>query len=243
MLFNFSSIDTVARTVLFGSIFVKSETTLRAATLFVVVASPCSVFVLVRAFLFALLCHVLAVRRVAPHRLSKGLTLMGRKPLVPMDDRDANAVLDAIHLAIKYKSHPKSKLVLRWSVDLFWDSLRRERNDGKVHAIGALWSPAALAHAKTQGSTDLVHEHVVPFTCQAEWLLEVVEKNPWTSREDIAVMLRRFPMAVITRDEDEVLNKAGYRQKMPRGWHVGDDMWARYLAVGFDPTTYSLHAG
>lgn len=168
---------------------------------------------------------------------------MGRKPLVAMNDRDANAVLDAIHLAIKYKSHPKSKLVLRWSVDLFWDSLRRERNDGKAHAIGAVWSPAALAHAKVNGSSDLVHEHVVPFTCQAEWLLEVVENNPWTSREEIAQMLDRFPMAVITKAEDDVLNQSGYRQKMPAGWKIGDDMWARYRAVGFDPDTYSTHAG
>ena len=39
---------------------------------------------------------------------------------------------------------------------------------------------------------------------------------------------------LLNSDDDEKLNKAGLRSKMPEGWKFGDDPFARYVKGGID---------
>ena len=41
-------------------------------------------------------------------------------------------------------------------------------------------------------------------------------------------------VAMILREEDEILNSSGLRRKMPEGWEWGDDPFARYKAANID---------
>mgnify|MGYP000925907118 FL=1 len=54
------------------------------------------------------------------------------------------------------------------------------------------------------------------------------------NNENIMSVIERFYiLCAITREEDKLLNAAGYRSKMPDGWNEEtDSVFARYELVG-----------
>jgi len=87
----------------------------------------------------------------------------------------------------------------------------------------------AAAGLKFQNG-QLVYDHAVPFRYLQEELLSL--HQPSTNK--IAEVLNRFETTVlITKDEDNQLNAAGFNRKMPPDWN-GEDPLARYKAVGIE---------
>lgn len=75
----------------------------------------------------------------------------------------------------------------------------------------------------------LSHEHVVPVRLVVDRLLQI---SPNAPIEDFEIEIRRFSVvAIVTRDEEQLLREAGLRDTMPAGWNE-IDVWARYRAVG-----------
>lgn len=86
------------------------------------------------------------------------------------------------------------------------------------------------ARAKGLKRKDVIHEHVVPHSIIMNKLLSLKELN----NENIMDVLEKFYiLCAITKEEDRLLNAAGYRSKMPDGWdEETDSVFARYEAVG-----------
>lgn len=78
----------------------------------------------------------------------------------------------------------------------------------------------------------LLVDHSVPFAVIAEELWR--EPLSW-SRESLRVfLLSNFKRAVLSYHEDRQLTQAGLRQRMPDGWEIGSDPYARYHAAGIE---------
>lgn len=108
------------------------------------------------------------------------------------------------------------------------------RGKGK-HLGHAHWSVDALKLLKANGNTErgitgkLSHEHVVPAMTVVDILFSIDPTSPTLRYES---QIRKFSVvAIITRDEENVLSKAGLARKMPDDWD-GRDVWARYRKTG-----------
>lgn len=84
--------------------------------------------------------------------------------------------------------------------------------------------------AKGLKRKDVIHEHVVPHSIVMNKLLSLETLN----NENIMSVIEEFYiLCAITREEDKLLNAAGYRSKMPEGWNEKtDSVFARYELVG-----------
>jgi hypothetical protein len=81
------------------------------------------------------------------------------------------------------------------------------------------------------GKGRLVYDHALPFNYLQQRLLNLPEGFPTDLLRDL---LNKFcHTALITREENDRLNAAGYQSKMPEGWD-GVDHLARYHAVSID---------
>lgn len=73
-----------------------------------------------------------------------------------------------------------------------------------------------------------IYEHSIPASLVRTHLFSVQPV-----REDVAQILAAAgPVAMLLREEDEVLRSRGLRSSMPAGWCWGDDPLARYHAAG-----------
>jgi hypothetical protein len=78
------------------------------------------------------------------------------------------------------------------------------------------------------------HEHVA----HAEVIYNYIKDNNLTPADEIINTLKNFCFtATITHEEDLLLDKHGYKNKMPSGFYnksdsLFDDHFARYKAVG-----------
>lgn len=107
---------------------------------------------------------------------------------------------------------------------------------GKGKYLGhAHWSVDALKLLKVNGNTvqgiknKLSHEHVVPAMTVVRILFDNDPTAPTLRYER---QIRKFSVvAIITRDEENVLSRAGLARKMPDDWD-GRDVWARYRKTG-----------
>jgi hypothetical protein len=95
--------------------------------------------------------------------------------------------------------------------------------DGKYEGC-RYWSTRAIAQR-----TDLRHEHSVP----RRVLIGLLLGEPAPSDEDVRRILDLCVGAVVTVEEDQALNAAGLRAKMPSEWD-GQDVFARYRAAGVE---------
>lgn len=88
------------------------------------------------------------------------------------------------------------------------------------------WSEAAWAVRGEQKM--LVHEHIVPKSIVIERLLQLLKPTP----DSVNDLLTSYCIAaIVTRDEDALLNNFGLRSKMPMDWDERD-VWARYKHAG-----------
>jgi hypothetical protein len=84
--------------------------------------------------------------------------------------------------------------------------------------------------AKGLKREDIIHEHVVPHSIVMNKLLSL---KPLCNENIMEVLNKFYVLCAITKEEDKLLNAAGYRSKMPDGWNEDtDSIFARYEEVG-----------
>lgn len=138
-----------------------------------------------------------------------------------------------------------ARRVLREAVWFLWEAPRLPKPllDAK-YPLAYPWSPrareVAQAGSRPPGGWGLVIEHAVPRTILVTTLLT----DPTTREpaQTLALLVGGTRAAVITRDDDALLNAAGLRHQMPERADPGDG-WARYRAAGLDPAMFSPLAG
>ncbi len=80
--------------------------------------------------------------------------------------------------------------------------------------------------------SECVVEHVIPKMAIVNRLMDM---KPLTTRAISKLLTSQFTIMLVTRDEHTRLNASGLRSQMPHEWD-GLDIFARYTAVGIDPT-------
>ena len=82
------------------------------------------------------------------------------------------------------------------------------------------------------GASPLRFEHVIPAKGYLERLKELYKETKGFTTKDSLLRFNEYrkqvAVCIITKDEDDALNKAGLRESMPANWNWGDDIFARY---------------
>lgn len=82
------------------------------------------------------------------------------------------------------------------------------------------------------GASPLRFEHVIPAKVYLERLKELYKETKGFTTKDSLLRFNEYrkqvAVCIITKDEDDALNKAGLRESMPANWNWGDDIFARY---------------
>ncbi|MCA9678720.1 MAG: hypothetical protein KC464_27070 [Myxococcales bacterium] len=116
----------------------------------------------------------------------------------------------------------------RWTVDGV-DATGLVCIDAAKRTPGLLPATRQAHEAMCSAHPRVVHEHVVPRSLLTDYVL----KHERMTAEAICEFLRHHCLsAVVTREQDGVLNARGLREKMPDGWCWGGDPWVRYREVG-----------
>lgn len=84
-------------------------------------------------------------------------------------------------------------------------------------------------------NASLRYEHSVPLGVLFELLMDHIDDFEAIQK----VLDQNLQTVWITEDEDVLLNKSGYRSRMPEGWRPGEDVFARYRSVGIELTNES----
>ncbi len=120
--------------------------------------------------------------------------------------------------------------MVREGIRKIHDAAKSFRGIGK-YCGHAHWSVKALEllesnRGRVKGITDdLAHEHVIPVSVLVGDML--FKNPPGTELEKYESQICEFSIvAIITDEEHKKLNK------MPEGWQVGSDPWARYIQAG-----------
>ncbi len=144
---------------------------------------------------------------------------------------DATERLQLIAEAVQYCQRVKKmgmppacySKALREPVFFLWEC----RKGSKVRSA-KFRSKAAIG--LTFGSGLLVYDHAVPF----KYLQAALLSLPDVTVDSVENALDKFCVAaLITKEEDQLLNAAGYQSDMPEGWDQINPL-ARYNAVGID---------
>lgn len=79
-------------------------------------------------------------------------------------------------------------------------------------------------------------EHIIPTEVAYKHILQMVEQDKFDVEYVMAVLAPQFQCALVTKEDDAKLNKAGLRAKMPEGWSFDncDDMFERYKQTGIE---------
>ena len=117
----------------------------------------------------------------------------------------------------------------------FWWRRREFKRSGRLYAskypFSALWSPAAAARAATSKRCGgIVIEHVIPNNVTRQRLRETLE-DP----DEFRRALDSEIFFVITKEEDDAINSAGYMSSIPDS---GDPL-DRYRLADLDPATFA----
>ncbi len=78
--------------------------------------------------------------------------------------------------------------------------------------------------------SEVILDHSVPVKCIYDELEYLYAKRLLTVGRVEKLLRRMVVCALITREEDAMLSKAGLRSSMPDGWP--DDVFARYRECG-----------
>ena len=96
---------------------------------------------------------------------------------------------------------------------------------------GAKRMPVRGKNHREHVAAGLHYEHPLPLTSVLYPALVKVIDDTDAARELLVKYLRPI---WITVDENKMLSAAGLRSKMPARWKIGDDVFARYRAVGIE---------
>jgi hypothetical protein len=113
---------------------------------------------------------------------------------------------------------------LREPVYFLW----ARRGGGPKDKLARYRSKAAVGLKRGDGQ--LVFDHAIPFKFMQSELLQLESVTPETVR---SVLLRYEVGVLITKSENDQLNKIGLQAKMPGTWD-GADALARYRAAGIE---------
>lgn len=86
--------------------------------------------------------------------------------------------------------------------------------------------------AKDDTTRNVVYEHIIPMKVCINHLADLKKNGKLTFdtfKKCVAAEARYI--CGITKEEDKHLNKIGLNSKMPAGWKIGDDPFARYKAA------------
>lgn len=87
--------------------------------------------------------------------------------------------------------------------------------------------PRRTFYGKQGGRNPFIYEHTIPAGVVRKQLL----KNSGDQEKIKEILGRAGQVAVLLREEDEKIRKAGLTSRMPDGWRFGDDYLSRYRAV------------
>jgi hypothetical protein len=130
----------------------------------------------------------------------------------------------------------------RWTADAVDPSTGAVVPDAIKYDIRYLPHSAAAAAVAALHPDDLgrrlTHEHTVPLSLLSEKVLSLETGDRETIRDTFRTHCRA---ALLTKEEDRKLSGAKLRSRMPPGWSSGEDVLARYSAVGIEllPPTLS----
>lgn len=79
----------------------------------------------------------------------------------------------------------------------------------------------------------LIVDHSVPLAVICKHLWRTPER--WTVESLRQFLQQNFRRAVISVRENDLLDAKGLKSRMPEGWRVGTDLFARYRAVAIRP--------
>ena len=103
-----------------------------------------------------------------------------------------------------------------------------ERRQGNKVRAAKFRSKAAIGLSFGKGR--LVYDHAVPFKYVQEELLALSD----VTADSVQGVLSKFcAAALITKEENAILNRKGYGSAMPEGWD-GTDLLARYKAADIE---------
>jgi hypothetical protein len=132
---------------------------------------------------------------------------------------------DLSYILLDSHLHTGTKLAVVDQIFWVWTEF-----EGKYKGCN-FWSKEAISsNLKDKG---LVHEHLVPRKIVREQLLALPDKNPDAIRSFLDNILIGV---VVTKGEDDELNKLGLRSIMPSDWD-DKDVWARHKAAGIIPVS------
>lgn len=143
---------------------------------------------------------------------------MGRKQESNRRYRTKQELCSDVAFVLNSNLHHGTKCVVLDNAMWVWSEF-----DGKYDGC-KFWS----AEAARLASEKRIHDHAVPKKVLMDLLFRV--NSP--TAESVRCFFEAYCFgAVITKAEDEALNRLGLRSKMPTNWN-GKDPWARYKAAG-----------
>ena len=160
-----------------------------------------------------------------PHRIAK---ILGAGKISCVDDtKRLQLIVEAVRYCqrVKKMGMPPScySKALREPVYFLW-----ERRAGSKINAPEFRSKDAIG--LSFGNAALVYDHSVPFKYLQAELLKLSDV---TTRSVRSVLNDFGAVVLITKEEDDLLNAAGYRSDMPEDWD-GIDLLARCKAVGIE---------
>jgi len=83
--------------------------------------------------------------------------------------------------------------------------------------------------------TGLTDEHVIPIKYQRKEFLKLIDSNKID--EKIDMIFSKLIIVKLNTDDDEKINRMGFKSTMPPNWSWNDDPLERYWQSGIDPNS------
>jgi hypothetical protein len=130
----------------------------------------------------------------------------------------------------------------RWTADAVDPTTGVVKKDAIKHDVRYLAHTPDAATVSVQYPNELSkrlrHEHTFPLSLLAEKIFSLETDN----RKAICEVFDNYcRAAIVTREEDNLLNAAKLRSKMPLNWAFGQDLLARYSVVAIELLPPSLN--
>jgi len=159
--------------------------------------------------------------------------------------KDYNEIRRAVKHIMEFSAAYYSKTKDRKFMDTFFNALKSNQ-DGLIKSTAPIKFKSLLPGKKLnvgkrkEGSKNTkdagyTKEHLIPTAVIYDAMKDSVFNNNVNDSFDI-IMKDNFQV-LLNSDDDDSINKAGFRDKMPNGWKFGDDPWERYKASGIDLST------
>lgn len=81
----------------------------------------------------------------------------------------------------------------------------------------------------------LIAEHVIPIKYQIKEFLKLIDSNKL--EEEIDLIFSKLIMVKLNTDDEEKINRMGFKSTMPPNWTWNDDPLERYWQSGIDPNS------